>query len=420
LQPKLLKNGKFGLYDKSVMIQIERKDYMNTLKALRDKNLIKMLTGVRRCGKSTVMQMFRDYLRADGVKENQIVFLNFEDYENRKYLTDLDALYYDIIGQLDTSKRCYVFLDEIQQVKEFERLVDGLYVKPNIDVYVTGSNAYLLSSELGTLLTGRYISIHILPFSFKEYLLTQSDISRTDLLFANYLDTGGMPGIFDLPENLIRNYILDVIQNIIQKDVLVRNKWKNEDHFNKTLSFLFDSVGSVVTTKKITNYLITNNNLAISHHTVANYIDSVVEAYMFYKVRRFDLRGKGLLQTQEKYYSVDSGLKKFFLGDKINQDLGHNLENIVYLELLRRGNKIHIGKADNTEIDFVIRTPKNEMEYIQVAWTTKETSTFEREIRPFELVNDFNRRILLTTDVEPATTYKGIQKINVIDWLLEE
>ena len=406
-------------YKIKVMIQIERKDYMNTLKALRDKNLIKVLTGVRRCGKSTIMKMFRDYLRTDGVKENQMVFLNFEDYENRKYLNDLDALYYYIIGQLDTSKRCYVFLDEIQQVKEFERLVDGLYVKPNIDVYVTGSNAYLLSSELGTLLTGRYISIHILPFSFKEYLLTQSDISRTDLLFAKYLDVGGMPGIFELPENLIRNYILDVMQNIIQKDVLVRNKWKNEDHFNKTLSFLFDSVGSVVTTKKITNYLITNTKLAISHHTVAKYIDSVVEAYMFYKVRRYDLRGKGLLQTQEKYYCVDLGLKKFFLGDKINQDLGHNLENIVYLELLRRENKVHIGKADNTEIDFVIRTPKNETEYIQVAWTTKETSTFEREIRPFELVNDFNRRILLTTDVEPATTYKGIQKINVIDWLLE-
>jgi predicted AAA+ superfamily ATPase len=393
---------------------------MDTLKALRDKNLIKVLTGVRRCGKSTVMQMFRDYLRTDGVKENQIIFLNFEDYENRKYLNDLDALYYDIVNRLDTNKRCYVFLDEIQQVKEFERLVDGLYVKPNIDVYVTGSNAYLLSSELGTLLTGRYISIHVLPFSFKEYLLTQTDISRTDLLFAKYLDTGGMPGIFDLPENMIRNYILDVIQNIIQKDVLVRNKWKNEDNFNKTLSFLFDSVGSVITTKKIANYLKTNNNIAISHHTVANYIDAVVESYMFYKVRRFDLRGKGLLQTQEKYYTVDLGLKKYFLGDKISQDLGHNLENIVYLELLRRGNSVHIGKADNTEIDFVIRTPQNETEYIQVAWTTKENSTFEREIRPFELVNDFNRRILLTTDVEPATTYKGIQKRNIIDWLLEE
>ena len=188
------------------MKYIERKDYMNTLIGLRDKNLIKVLTGVRRCGKSTVMQMFRDYLTADNVSENQIVFMNFETLENRKWLDDFEGLYFHIINQLDLSKPCYVFLDEVQQIKEFERLVDGLYVKPNIDVYVTGSNAYLLSSELGTLLTGRYISIHILPFSFKEFLLTQSDISRTDLLFAKYLDTGGMPGIFDLPEKSVKGY----------------------------------------------------------------------------------------------------------------------------------------------------------------------------------------------------------------------
>jgi predicted AAA+ superfamily ATPase len=401
------------------MVQIERKDYMNALIGLRDKNLIKVLTGVRRCGKSTVMQMFREYLLTDGVTENQIVFLNFEDFENRKWYDDFEGLYYYIINQLDLSKKCYVFLDEIQQVKEFERLIDGLYVKPNIDVFITGSNAYLLSSELGTLLTGRYIAIHILPFSFKEFLLTQKNTSRIDLLFAKYIDIGGMPGIFDLPDNLIKNYIQEVIQNIIQKDVLVRNKWRNEDHFNKTTSFLFDSVGAVISPKKITDYLITNNKLAISHNTVANYIDALVESFMFYKVKRYDLRGKGLLQTQEKYYTVDLGLKKFFLGDKINLDLGHNLENIVYLELLRRGNQINVGKAGDTEIDFVVRKPNGEREYIQVAWTTKEKSTFEREIRPFELIKDFNRRILLTTDVEPVTTFKGIQKINVIDWLLE-
>ena len=194
------------------MRNIERKDYMNTLIELRDKNLIKVLTGVRRCGKSTVMQMFRDYLISNGVAENQIVFLNFEDFENRKWLTDFESLYYHIINRLDLSKSCYVFLDEVQQIKEFERLVDGLYVKPNIDVYITGSNAFFLSSELGTLLTGRYISIRILPFSFKEFLLTQTDISRTDLLFAKYIDTGGMPGIFDLPEKLVKNYIHEVIQ----------------------------------------------------------------------------------------------------------------------------------------------------------------------------------------------------------------
>jgi len=366
------------------------------------------------------MQMFRDYLISDGVNENQIVFLNFENFENYKWQNDTEGLYYHIVNQLDLSKKCYVFLDEIQQVKEFERLVDGLYVKPNIDVYITGSNAYLLSSELGTLLTGRYISIHILPFSFKEFLLTQADTSRVDLLFAKYLDDGGMPGIFELPENSIKNYIQDVIQNIIQKDVLVRNKWRNEDHFNKTTAFLFDSIGSIISPKKITNTLKTNNKISLSHNTVESYINALVESFMFYKVKRFDLRGKGLLMTQEKYYTVDLGLKKFFLGDKINLDIGHNLENVVYLELLRRGNQINIGKADNTEIDFVIRKQNGDREYIQVAWTAKEKSTFEREIRPFELIKDFNKRILLTTDVEPITIYKGIQKINVIDWLLEK
>lgn len=402
------------------MKPIDRKNYMNTLIGLRDKNLIKVLTGVRRCGKSTVMHMFREYLMADRVEENQIVFMNFETLENHKWLSDFEGLYYHIINQLDLSKKCYVFLDEVQQITYFERLIDGLYVKPNIDVYVTGSNAYLLSSELGTLLTGRYINIHILPFSFKEFLLTQDDISRTDLLFARYIDSGGMPGIFELPDSAVKGYIENVIQNIIKKDVLVRNNWRNEEHFYKTTAFLFDSIGSVVSPKKITNTLKTINKLSISHNTVDNYINALVEAYLFYKVKRYDLRGKGLLMTQEKYYTVDLGLKKHFLGDTINPDLGHNLENIVYLELLRRGYQINIGKANNTEIDFVVRKTNGEQEYIQVAWSTKEQSTFEREIRPFELIRDFNRRILLTTDVEPEITYKGIQKINVIDWLLKE
>ena len=200
----------------------------------------------------------------------------------------------------------------------------------------------------------------------------------------------------------------------------MRNKWRNEDHFNKTTAFLFDSIGSIISPKKITNTLKTNNQISISHNTVENYINALVESYLFYQVKRFDLRGKGLLMTQEKYSSVDLGLKKFFLDDKVNLDLGHNLENIVFLELLRRGNQVNIGKANNTEIDFVVRNPNGNREYIQVAWTTKEQSTFEREIRPFEVIKDFNRRILLTTDVEPITIYKGIQKINVIDWLLEK
>jgi predicted AAA+ superfamily ATPase len=401
------------------MEKIERKVYMDQLIGLRDKNLIKVLTGVRRCGKSTVMQMFRDYLLADGVSENQIVFLNFEAFENLRWLNDFENLYYHIVGQLDLSKPCYVFLDEIQQVQEFERLIDGLYVKPNIDIYITGSNAYLLSSELGTLLTGRYISIHVLPFSFKEYLLTQKDISRTDLLFAEYLETGGMPGIFHLPDFAVQGYMQDVIFNIIQKDVLTRNKWRNQEHFNKTAAFLFDSIGSIISPKKITNTLKTESGMSLSHNTVESYIHALVESYLFYKVKRFDLQGKGLLVTQEKYYTVDLGLKKYFLSDKINQDLGHRLENIVFLELIRRGYRVNIGKADNLEIDFVVHNPQGDREYIQVAWTAKDIATFDREIRPFERIKDFNKRTLLTTDVEPVIFYNGIQKINVINWLLQ-
>jgi predicted AAA+ superfamily ATPase len=227
-----------------------------------------------------------------------------------------------------------------------------------------------------------------------------------------------MPGIFDQPDRSLKGYIEDVIQNIIQKDVLVRNRWRNEEHFYKTTAFLFDTVGSIISPRKIADTLKTNNKLSISHNTVENYINALVESFLFYKVKRFDLQGKGLLMTQEKYYTVDVGLKKFFLGDKGNVNLGHNLENVVYLELLRRGNQVNIGKSGNAEIDFVVRKPGGEQEYIQVAWTAKEESTFEREMRPFEQIRDFNRRTLLTTDVEPVTTYKGIQKLNVIDWLL--
>ena len=268
------------------------------------------------------------------------------------------------------------------------------------------------------MLTGRYISIHILPFSFQEYIRCQDDVSRKDLLFSSYLDNGGMPGIIHMPELSINGYIREIISNIIQKDVLIRHKWRNEAHFFKTTAFLFDSIGSIISPKKITNTLKSNNNLSISHNTVENFIKALVDSYLFYQVKRFDLKGKSLLLTQEKYYTVDVGLKKYFLEEKTNLDLGHNLENIVFLELLRRGYKINIGKANGTEIDFVVRNANGEQEYIQVAWTAKEQATFEREIRPFGLIKDFYRRVLLTTDVEPQTAYKGIQKINVIDWLL--
>ncbi len=401
------------------MKKIKRQEYLNTLISLRDKDIIKMLVGVRRCGKSTVMQLFRSYLTEQGVEDKQIISLNFEEFENQMFLNDLEGLYYHIINQLDLSKPCYVFLDEVQNVKEFERLVDGLYVKPNIDVYVTGSNAYLLSSELGTLLTGRYISIPVFPFSFKEYVSAFEDKSRLDLLFTQYLQNGGMPALINFPETSYKSYIEEVVNNIIQKDVLVRHKWHNEEHFYKTIAFLFDAIGSIISTQKITTRL-QATGVKVSHNTIGNYIDALTECYLFYKTKRFDLKGKNLLMTQEKYYTVDLAFKRYFLSEKETSDLGHNLENIVYLELLRRGNRVYIGKADNTEIDFVIQTPKGDREYIQVAWSTWDESIWQREIRPFELIKDYNKRTLLTMDVEPESSYKGIQKKNVIDWLLKE
>ena len=400
-------------------MMIPRHRYLEMLKGLRDKNLIKVLTGVRRCGKSTVMQMFRDYLTADGVNPSQIVFLNFEDFENHKWLNDLEGLYYHIVNQLDLSKKCYVFLDEVQQVKEFERLVDGLYVKPNIDVYVTGSNAYLLSSELGTLLTGRYISIHILPFSFKEYVSAFEDKSRTDLLFNRFLINGGMPGTLEIQEDFVEKYLLDIYNNILQKDIMVRNRWHKENNFENIVKFVLDAVGSLLSSNNITGVL-KNEGLKVSHHTVENYLQALTESYLFYKVPRYDIKGKNILRTLEKYYAVDLGFKQALFGKSHRTDFGRHLENIVYLELLRRNRQVYVGKADRTEMDFAVMTNSGNWEYIQVAWTTKEESTFQREMRPFELINDFNRRILLTTDVEPVTTHKGILKINVIDWLLEE
>ncbi len=397
---------------------IQRTEYLEILKSLKDKNLIKMLVGVRRCGKSTLMQLFREYLKTEGISENQTVFLNFEDFENRKFLNDIDSLYYHIVNQLDLSKPCYVFLDEVQNVKEFERVVDGLFVKPNIDVYVTGSNAYLLSSELGTLLTGRYIPIPVYPLSFKEYVSAFEDNSRLDLLFTQYLQNGGMPGMLELPSNQTEKYLQNIYNDIAQKDIFIRHNWYKEGNFERVLKFMLDNIGSPLSSSKISNVLKSEGN-TISYHTVDNYLNALTEAYLFYKVPRYDIKGKNLLRTQEKYYSVDLGFKEALLGKTKNTDLGHNLENIVFLELLRRNRRVYIGKADRTEVDFAVMTSEGDWEYYQVAWSTREQSTFEREMRPFELIKDYNKRTLLTMDIEPESSYKGIQKINVIDWLLK-
>jgi len=398
---------------------IERESYMARLDALRDKNIIKAITGVRRAGKSTVMRMFSERLIASGVSPAQIVFMNFEDVENAKWLGDYQGAYRDIIGRLDLSKPCYVFLDEVQNVKDFERLVDGLHVKRNVDVYVTGSNAWLLSSELGTLLTGRYITIHILPLSYAEMAPAFSQGARpTSGLFQRYLEYGGMPGAIDLPAGECATYLADILESIVSKDIMTRRRWHRENHFDRVSRFLFDSVGLPLSATKIAASL-QSDGVKVSHHTIGNYLDAMADAFLFYRVQRYDVRGRKLLTTQEKFYAADIGFKRAVIGKTMLSDMGRNVENTVYLELLRRNARVFAGKADASEIDFVVQTRDGLTEYYQVAYTAKETATLAREVRPLRALKDNYRKFLLTTDGLDGNE-NGIEVRDIERWLLAD
>ena len=406
---------------------VKREKYLEKLRNLRDVNLIKVVTGIRRAGKSTLFKQFQDELLASGIKAKNIIYLNLEELENAPLLNPYVLNDY-IMKMVDKKQKNYVFLDEIQMVSEFERLVDSLFVKDFIDLYITGSNAYFLSSDLATLLTGRYIEIPVMPFSFAEFV-SGYKINTFDNVFAkskieiftDYLTYGGFPEVLNLlnagKENDIINYLSSVYGTILEKDIMKRNKIRSKFDFENLAKFMFDSVGNIVSPNNIANAMTSAGN-KINKETVDNYLSHLTDSFVFYYAQRYDIKGKKLLQTLGKFYAVDLGFLSAVFNRNSQFNAGHNLENIVFLELLRRGSRVNIGKADNTEIDFVAQTQQGTTEYIQVAWTAKEKSTFEREMRPFEKINDFNKRILLTTDVEPVTTYKGIQKMNVIDWLI--
>ena len=408
---------------------IKRERYLEKLRNLRDVNVIKVVTGIRRAGKSTLFKQFQEELLASGVKAKNIISLNLEELENVPLLNAYVLNDY-IMKMVDKKQKNYVFLDEIQMVSEFERLADSLFVKDFIDLYITGSNAYFLSSDLATLLTGRYIEIPVMPFSFAEFI---SGYSRNDFsndfgrskaeIFNDYLTYGGFPEVLNLlnagKENEIKNYLSSVYSTILEKDIMKRNKIRSKFDFENLAKFMFDSVGNIVSPNNIANAMTSAGN-KINKETVDNYLSHLTDSFIFYYAQRYDIKGKKLLQTLGKFYAVDLGFLSAVFNRNSQFNMGHNLENIVFLELLRRGNRVNIGKTDNTEIDFVIQTQQGTTEYIQVAWTAKEESTFEREMRPFEMIKDFNKRILLTADIEPVTNYKGIQKINVIDWLLEK
>ena len=397
---------------------IERTEYLEELKRWKDKDLIKVITGIRRCGKSTLFQLFIDYLKSTGISNEQIISINLEDADYN--FEDYKQLYDYIKEKINSKKQYYVFLDEVQNVRMFQKAVDSLYIKKNVDVYITGSNAYLLSGELATLLSGRYIEIKMLPLSFKEYVSAFDD-NNYQQLFLNYMRNGGMPGnisIIKSNPNDLDKYLDGIFSTIVYKDIMARNNINDKMLLESVLKFIFDSIGSPISTKKISDTL-TSKGISTSNHTVEKYITAFIESFLIYKAERFDVKGKNLLARDYNYYVVDQGLRSYLLGKKADSDMEHILENIVYLELLRRGYRVYVGKVDDLEVDFVAES-RDGLKYFQVALTVRDEKVLQRELRSLQKTGDHYPKYLLTLDMDLESDYDGITKINVVDWLLQD
>lgn len=401
---------------------IIRQEYLNQLRLLKDQKVIKVITGIRRSGKSTLLELFRDDLKKQNIAKEQIQFFNFEEEKNVN-LRDWRKLHQTIEEKLIQNKMNYIFLDEIQKVDHFEELVNSLFVKKNVDLYITGSNALLLSSELATLLTGRYISIHLLPFSFKEYTEMYPDETNYDRLFEKYLNSSSFPEVVRLSkvnEELANNYLKDLYNTIVNKDIAKRYNIRNEIDFERTIKFVFDSIGSPLSARNIANTL-KNENINVFHGTIINYLQYLTKSYMIYPVNRYDIKGKKILITNDKYYVVDLGLRNLLLSDPPKSDIGHRLENVVYLELLRLNKgKIFVGKNEDSEVDFILQMPNGKRVYYQVAYQVNDRpETLKRELAPFFKIKDNYPKILLTMDLVPEE-FEGIKKINIVNWLLDK
>ena len=406
---------------------IQRDEYLNLLKKWKDEQVIKVITGIRRCGKSTLLEMFREYLKTQNVPDEQIVYINFEELENEALL-DYKSLYNYIKERLDSSKMTYVFLDEIQRVEEFQKAVDSLYVKKNVDIYITGSNAYLLSGELATLLSGRYVEINMLPLSFAEFCEMKNGDDK-EKLFAEYLKNGGLPYVAMLNDETdkIDMYLEGIYNTIIVKDVEERQNRKETNPNKRRITdlsllkniskFLASSIGSPISVKSIADY-ITSSGRRISQNTVDDYVQALVEPYIFYVVERYDVLRKQLLKKNQKMYIVDLGIRRHLLARR-KYDLGFSLENIVFLELIRRGYTVNIGKVGESEIDFVARKNDN-VYYYQVTASMTEESTFEREMAPLKSIRDNYPKAVITLDRFTLGNYEGIEVVNAIDWLLQK
>lgn len=394
---------------------LERLEYLEKLKKWKDKDVIKVVTGIRRCGKSTLFDLYIEYLKSIGVKEDHIITINLESLDY--IFNDYKELYDYVINLVRDKNQYYVFLDEVQNIPEFQKTVDALYIKKNIDVYITGSNAILLSGELATLLSGRYIEIKMLPLSFKEYR-DYFNVVGDEKLYLRYINNSSFPYTLKLENSdEIDEYLDSIYNTIIVKDIVSRKKITDISMLKSVTEFLFSSIGSTMSVKKISDTL-TSNGRNVSVHTVENYLDSLTESYIFNKVSRYDIKGKQYLETGNKYYATDVTMRYAVLGRK-ELDVGHILENIVYLELLRRGYKVYIGKSGEKEVDFVAVNKEGTI-YYQVAYTTRDEKTLERELSSLKSINNHYPKYILTMDLDPEVDYDGIRKMNVIDWLLKK
>ena len=404
---------------------VERKEYLDQLWAWKDEQQIKVVTGIRRCGKSVLLEQYQQRLLANGVTPEQIISINFEnlDYEPLK---DYMKLYNYLKERLCADKMTYIFLDEVQEVPSFEKVVDSLYIRDHVDVYITGSNAYMLSSELATLLSGRYTEIKMLPLSFREYMAVTG--MAKEEAFAEFMKTGGIPyvAVMNRTDEKIDQYLEGIYNTVIVKDIEQRQARREKEGGKRKITdiallktiarYLASVIGSPVSMKSITDYL-TSAGRKVSQNTVSDYVEALTESFIFYPVERFDIVGKQLLKIGKKLYIVDPGLRNHILPRK-TYDLGFTLENVVYLELLRRGYRVSIGKLGNTEVDFVAEK-QGELTYIQVTADMTAQETFDREMRPLTLIRDNYEKLILTADHLTVGNYNGIRVKNITKWLLE-
>ena len=399
------------------MKRIERQTYLSKLIAFKDKNLIKVITGIRRCGKSTIMEIYRDWLLQHGVLQEQIVYLNFEDYDYYE-LRDPKNLYAYIKPLIQTDRMTYIFFDEIQHVKDFPDIINSLNLKSTVDLYITGSNAYMLSSEIATHLSARYVEIAMLPLSFREYVDGIGGTANLSQAYMEYISKSSFPYTLDLDSSSeISDYLNGVYNTIVVKDIMARKKLPDVMMLESVIRFVADNIGNILSTKRIAD-IMTADGRKIDQKTVERYLSALCETFFVYEAKRFNIKGKQLLKTLGKYYLVDIGLRRMLLGSR-SFDAGRILENIVYLELLHRQKKVYIGKMDALEVDFVAMD-EDGIVYYQVAATVRDEATLNREHASLQQINDQYPKYILTLDDDPTADYDGIKRINALQWLVGE